>query len=88
MKDNFNLILDAFQQAGIENKKAEFSITHYSLNTKLSFKFNDLNELLIFLDVEASSEKGNAIQAMIIEAGVDPEKYFYVNFFKAKVAEL
>jgi hypothetical protein len=43
---------------------------------------------LLFLDVSAASERGNAIQAMLVEAGVDPEKYFYVNFYKPKVAEL
>lgn len=88
MKENFNAITDAFLKAGIDSKKVEFSITEYSLNTKLSFKFNNLEELLLFLEVSASSEKANAITAMVVEAGVDPEKYFYVNFFKPKVAEL
>lgn len=88
MKDSFNMITDAFHKAGIDSKKVEFNITEYSLNTKLSFKFSNLNEFLLFLDVEQTSKKGNAVQAMLVEAGIDPEKYFYVNFFKPKVAEL
>lgn len=88
MKENFDIITDAFHNAGIEIKRVEFSITEYSLNTKLSFKFNNPDELLLFLEVPKTSERANAIKAMIVEAGVDPEKYFYVNFFKPKVAEL
>lgn len=88
MNEGFNIIRDEFHKAGIDSKKVEFSITEYSLNTKLSFKFNNLDELLFFLEVSASSEKANVITAMVVEAGVDPEKYFYVNFFKPKVAEL
>ena len=88
MNESFNTITDAFLKAEIDRKKVEFSITEYSLNTKLSFKFSNLEELLLFLDVSETSERANAIKAMVIEAGVDPEKYFYVNFFKPKVAEL
>lgn len=88
MKDSFNIITDAFHIAGIDSKKVEFSITEYSLNTKLSFKFSNMEELLLFLDVSETSERANVIKAMVVEAGVDPEKYFYVNFFKPKVAEL
>lgn len=88
MKDNFNIITDAFHKAGIDSKKAEFSITEYSLNTKLSFKFDNLKEFLLFLEAAETTERGNAIKAIVIEAGVDTEKYFYVNFFKPKVAEL
>lgn len=88
MKDNFNMITDAFHKAGIDSKKVEFSITEYSLNTKLSFKFSNLEELLLFLDVAETSERGTAIKTLLIETGIDPDKYFYVNFFKSKVAEL
>lgn len=88
MNESFNIITDAFLKAGIDRKKVEFSITEYSLNAKLSFKFSNLRELLLFLDVSETSERANAIKAMVVEAGVDPENYFYVNFFKPKVAEL
>ncbi|PZR20062.1 MAG: hypothetical protein DI539_11950 [Flavobacterium psychrophilum] len=88
MKDQFNVITDAFHAAGIDSKKVEFSITEYSLNSKLSFKFNNIKELMLFLDITPVSEKGKAVKAMFVEAGIDPDKFFYVNFFKPKVAEL
>lgn len=88
MKDKLNLITDAFHVAGIDNRNVEFSITEYSLNSKLSFKFSHINELLQFLDISATSQKGKTVQAKFVESGVDPEKFFYVNFFKPKVAEL
>lgn len=88
MKDKLNLITDAFHVAGIDNKNVEFSITEYSLNSKLSFKFNNINELLLFLDVLPTSEKGKVVNAKFVESGIDPEKFFYVNFFKPKITEL
>ena len=90
MQHNFDTIYEAFKEAGVDNKKTEFSITNYSLNTKLSFKFNNVNELLLFLNLSAHDDsiRIKEINAMIIEAGVDPKAFFYVNFFKTKIAEL
>lgn len=90
MQHNFETIHEAFKEAGVDSKKTEFSITNYSLNTKLSFKFNNANELLFFLNLSAheNSERIKEINAMIVDAGVDPNSFFYVNFFKPKVAEL
>lgn len=88
MKENFKPIKQAFEKAGVDVQKAEFSITEYSLNTDLSFKFDNLNELLSFLEISAHSEKFKAINAMIIDSGVDSNNFFYVNFYKPKVAEL
>lgn len=90
MHHDFETIKAAFREAGIDSKKTEFSITNYSLNTKLSFKFANADELLLFLNLNTSKddEKVNEINAMIVDAGVDPKSYFYVNFFKPKVAEL
>lgn len=88
MKDNFKPVKQAFEKAGVDVHKAEFSITEYSLNTDLSFKFENLNELLSFLEVSANSEKFKAINAILIESGVDSSTFFYVNFYKPKVAEL
>ncbi|AWH85938.1 hypothetical protein HYN59_12840 [Flavobacterium album] len=87
MTDNFKTIADAFQNAGVDVHTAEYSITAYSLNTSLSFKFSNLEEFLSFLGptAGAGTEK---INAMLIEAGVDPGSFFYVNFYKPKVAEL
>lgn len=87
MTDNFKTIKDAFAQAGVDVQTAEYSITEYSLNTSLSFKFNNVAELLLFLGV-GDAEKTEKIKAMVIEANIDPNNFFYVNFYKPKVAEL
>ncbi|MHA3789122.1 hypothetical protein ACX0HA_12990 [Flavobacterium hauense] len=88
MKQDFTLISDAFISAGIDNKNVEFTITEYSLNSRLSFKFINIEELLLFLDVTAPSKKEMDIRSKFLENGIDPDKYFYVNFFRPKVAEL
>jgi len=90
MQNNFESIKQAFKEAGIDSEKTEFSITSYSLNSTLSFKFANADELLLFLNVNANkdSERINEINAMIVDAGVNPVSFFYVNFFKPKVAEL
>lgn len=48
MKENFKIILAALQEAGMEMGQAQFSITEYSLKTRLSFKFEHINEFLDF----------------------------------------
>lgn len=90
MKENFKIIQDAFEEAGVTITTAEYSITPYSLNTKLSFKFNSLEELLEFLGLNESQAdpKAEAVKAMFAKEGLDPNSFFYVNFYKPKVAEL
>ncbi len=88
MNDNFDIITTAFQKAGIDSSMAEFSITEYSLNTDLSFKFNNAKQLLQFLGVTDESERADAIKAMILDSGVDPDNFFYVNFYRPNAAEL
>jgi hypothetical protein len=90
MKEHFKTILEAFENAGIEVNTAEFSITEYSLNTDLSFKFRNLDEFLEFLHLTAPSdeERAETINTILIEEGIDPSGFFYVNFYSPKVAEL
>ena len=91
MNQNFTTINQAFKDAGIDVATAQYSITDYSLNTNLSFKFSNLAEFLQFLGLDAPSsdfEKVQHIKALFIEAGVDPDNFFFVNFFEPKVAEL
>jgi len=90
MDENFKTIREAFKTAGIDVATAEYSITEYSLNTNLSFKFSNLTEFLEFLDVQSQddSEKVQHIKLLFVDAGVDPDNFFYVNFFEPKVAEL
>jgi hypothetical protein len=90
MTENFKIIRDAFEEAGVEVNTAEYNITPYSLNTKLSFKFSNLEELLEFLGLNQSQTdpKAEAVRAMFIKESLDPNNFFYVNFYKPKVAEL
>jgi len=91
MNQNFTTINQAFKDAGIDVATAQYSITDYSLNTNLSFKFSNLTEFLQFLGLDTPTsdfEKVQHIKALFIEAGVDPDNFFFVNFFEPKVAEL
>lgn len=90
MTENFQTILEAFKNAGIDVGKAEYSITEYSLNTDLSFKFENLDEFLEFLHLTgpADEEKIENVHNALIEEGLNPGDFFYVNFYSPKVAEL
>lgn len=90
MENNFDVIVETFKQAGLDVRTAEYSITEYSLNTDLSFRFESFEHLISFLDAHgaASAEAKDNINAMLVKEGIDTDKYFYVNFYKPKVAEL
>lgn len=90
MDGKFETLQQAFSTAGITLTEAEYSITPYSLNTPLSFKFGSLKELLAFLELgsEVAPEKRDAIAKLVTDAGIDANSFFYVNFYKPKLAEL
>jgi hypothetical protein len=91
MNENISTINEAFKKSGVDVATAQYSITEYSLNTDLSFKFSSLQEFLSFLDVDATADdngRAELVKAKIVEAGVNPDSFFYVNFYKPKVAEL
>ena len=88
MNENLNTIHEAFKKSGIEISAAQYSITEYSLNTDLSFKFTNLTEFITFLDIENDAAKTELVKAKVVEAGVNPDSFFYVNFYKPKVVEL
>lgn len=90
MNENLNTIHDAFKKSGVDLPTAQYSITEYSLNTDLSFKFTNLQEFFTFLEIEDTGDAGKTelIKAKVLEAGVNPDSFFYVNFYKPKVAEL
>lgn len=89
MKENFKIIIQAFEKAGIDMPTVEYSITQYSLNTELSFRFENLEEFLHFLNLTPDdNEKITLIKTMMIEEGIEPNNFFYVNFYRPKVAEL
>lgn len=90
MNENLSSINDAFKKWGIDVATAQYSITEYSLNTNLSFKFSSLTDFLAFLEINKAGDESKAemIKAKIVEAGVNPDSFFYVNFYKPKIAEL
>ena len=89
MQDH-STIHQAFREAGIDINKAEYSITPYSLNTKLSFRFENLADFANFLqmDMHADAKKMQALNELIVKEGINPDAYFYVNFYYPRVAEL
>lgn len=101
MNDHFKNIIDSLIKNGfIESetnvkdlgRKLDFKITQYSLNTDLSFKFLNSDDFINFLNYSSSeeitSEKIGLINSAILEQGLDPNDFFYVNFYKKEVNEL
>ncbi len=92
MKEHFKAIADALQKSGfrtsledISGKSLDFKITPYSLNSKLSFRFESLEEFAEFIKISGSilsEEKTNLINTALIELGIDAKDFFYVNFFE------
>ena len=74
-----------------DGKPYDFKITPYSLNEKLSFKFENLDHFLAFLKLSGadSQEKTKLLNGTFVELGLDPKEFFYVNFYeKGKDLEL
>lgn len=100
MTDNYKEILAALVKEGFHQlpgqdpqtgKALDFKITPYSLNTKLSFRFENLDHLIEFLKRSgAESEKRiEVLHTTFIELGLDPAQFFWVNFFeKGKEEEM
>lgn len=90
---DFNLIFKALVKEGFHQlpdtapgtgKPYDFKITPYSLNTSLSFKFEHLAHFVEFLKLSEniSEEKIALLQNSLVELGIDPYDFFYVNFFE------
>jgi hypothetical protein len=90
---DFNPILNALIKEGFHQlpdtkpgtgKPYDFKITPYSLNTKLSFKFENLNHFAAFLQLseKLTDERLSVLQNTFVELGMDPNDFFYVNFFE------
>ena len=97
MKENFQAISEALSASGFNTppkdasgQTLDFKLTPYSLNTKLSFRFESVDEFIEFLqlsDNSLSEEEINAIHAVFIELGLNPKEFFYVNFFERNKEE-
>lgn len=101
MKDEFKPVFDALIKEGFHQlpdtkpgtgKPYDFKITHYSLNTSLSFKFENLAHFTEFLKLSGSlptEEQSNLINTTFTELGINPDDFFYVNFYeKGKDTEM
>ncbi len=94
MTDHFKTILDTLIKEGFyqlpetnpkTGKPFDYKITPYSLNTKLSFKFENLNHFIEFLKrAHAATAESHItiLQATFVELGLNPEEFFYVNFYE------
>ncbi|MFY7728345.1 MAG: hypothetical protein ACOVRN_02385 [Flavobacterium sp.] len=89
MEQSIEKIAGILLEEGIQ-QNIQYSITAYSLNTKLSFKFENAADLLALLKQADTTFKPDeaVIEKTIIDAGLNPEQFFYVNFYKEKVTEL
>lgn len=101
MNDQFKTIADSLIREGFHNltekkeqqgRPLDFRITPYSLNTKLSFKFDSLAHFVEFLKLHGLShvaENTAVLQTTFNELGLKPDEFFYVNFFeKGKELEM
>ena len=81
VKEGFHRLPDAAPGTG---KAYDFRITPYSLNTSLSFKFEHLDHFIEFLkrSENISEEKISVLQNSFVDLGIDPNDFFYVNFFE------
>ena len=90
---DFNPIMNALIKEGFHQlpdttpgteKPYDFKITPYSFNTSLSFKFEHLDHFIEFLkrSENISEQKITVLQNSFIELGIDPNNFFYVNFFE------
>ena len=94
MKDNLKAVSEALNEAGFkttleqsEGMPLDFKITPYSLNTKLSFRFENLEELSEFL-VHSSTIDSSQLHASFMELGLNPNEFFWVNFFEKGIFEI
>ena len=82
IREGFHSLTEKKEQQG---KPLDFRITPYSLNTKLSFKFESLAHFIEFLKLHGNEtivEKTAVLQTTFNELGLNPEEFFYVNFFE------
>lgn len=93
MNTDYSRVLYALIQEGFHQlpdtdpttgKRFDYKITPYSLNTKLSFRFDNLEHFVGFLKSSgaATQKRIDVLQASFTEKGFDPLQFFWVNFFE------
>lgn len=89
IKEGFYLLPDKSPDSG---KAFDYKITAYSLNTKLSFRFDNLAHFTAFLKQSGevlTQAKADVLHATFADLGLNPDDFFYVNFFeKGKELEM
>ncbi|HOZ74216.1 MAG TPA: hypothetical protein PLS51_03960 [Flavobacterium sp.] len=100
MNEHFKTITDALILEGFpeltdkiasRGQKLDYNLTPYSLNTKLSFRFDNLAHFIEFLNLhnpDDVSDKQALLKATLMELDLDPEGFFWVNFFGEREAEV
>lgn len=90
MKPEYSEILDAMIAQGFQQLQNpelydfDYKLTPYSLNTKTSFRFENLEHFIAFLSLhQADSVKGiEVLHSTFTELGMNPKEFFWVNFFE------
>ncbi len=89
MQEGFYQVTDTSEKTG---KEFDYKVTPYSLNTKLSFKFDNMAHFLDFLRESGAivdDEVKTVVQTAMQESDLKPGEFFYVNFFeKGKDTEM
>jgi len=89
VKEGFHQLTDSQNQSA---KALDFNITPYSLNSKLSFKFENLEHFKEFLKIsnhQTETDELALLDGALLQLGLKPEAFFYVNFFeKGKELEM
>lgn len=98
MNDTFKPILDALIKEGFHQlpskhpetgKTFDYKITPYSLNTKLSFRFENLDHFVEFLKRADLNPTTTLLQTTFMELDLKADEFFWVNFFeKGKELEM
>lgn len=96
--NDFKTLLDTLIAEGFrlssrtDGRELDYKITPYSLNTKLSFRFDDLEHFVAFLresDPGMTDDRITVLYATFNELALKPNEFFYVNFFeKGKELEM
>lgn len=88
MKENYQAVSKALSDAGFKTSlesaagiPLDFKFTPYSLNTKLSFRFDNFDDFIDFLSQTGTPDTPE-LRTSFLDLGLDPNNFFWVNFFE------
>lgn len=85
MEDKNKPILDQLiQKAFPQISQLNYKITEYSLNSAFSFKFDNLDHFVVFLDKNQSIEAQHLdlLKNTLKDLNLRTNSFFYINFFE------